>query len=396
MTTNPKLFNLEKLIEFRHWMHQNAELSQLEHNTQQKIREYLISLGIPSQSIRTCAETGLIIDIFGKDIPKDKPLLIGIRAELDALPLQENNSLPYKSTTNVSHMCGHDGHVACQLGGLSLYLENLDEIPSNRGVRFQLQPGEEGFFGAKKMIEDGAIIGLDEIYGLHNWPIKEFAGKILCKVGDMMAGAYKIHIKIIGRGGHGSRPDQCMNPVPISAEINIAQTEILDEYMEKYPNLKASIPMLVGSKAFNIIPENVIIEGTIRFFEETIANEILEKLSQTSHKIANDKGFKVEFSKDSFLFKAVKNHSLPVDWVKKAVKEVYGSDNFYTEEKQPVYGSEDFSEYTEHIPGAFFLTAHGINDPNVTLHSQDFLFDDKIIEPISKLWQKLIQLRLKS
>lgn len=136
MAQNPTLFNLEKLIEFRHWMHQNCELSMVEHNTQKKISEYFQSLGVPASSIKKCAGTGLIIDIYGKAEPKGKKLLIGARADIDGLPMVEKNDLPFKSVTNGSHMCGHDGHAAMLLGGASLYLENLDKIPSNRGVRF--------------------------------------------------------------------------------------------------------------------------------------------------------------------------------------------------------------------------------------------------------------------
>lgn len=121
---NPKLFNIQKVIEFRHWMHQNAELSLKEFNTQKKIKEYLQSLFIPESQIKHCANTGLTIDIYGKAPPKGDNLLIGARADIDALAMSENNNLPYKSTTNASHMCGHDGHTAALLGGISLYLEN--------------------------------------------------------------------------------------------------------------------------------------------------------------------------------------------------------------------------------------------------------------------------------
>lgn len=118
-------------------------------------------------------------------------------------------------------MCGHDGHTTCLLGGASLILENLDKIPSNRGIRLIFQPGEEGSRGAHWMVQEGAMQGVDEVYGLHNMPYNELAEqkKICLKVGPMMAGASKISITILGKGGHGSQPEACRNPLPIACEV---------------------------------------------------------------------------------------------------------------------------------------------------------------------------------
>jgi len=144
---------------------------------------------------------------------------VAARADIDALPMEEVNDLPFRSKRPVSHMCGHDGHTTSLLGGLSKYLEILDKIPSNRGIRFLFQPGEEGAGGALKMVEDGAMEGVDEVYGFHNVPKPDLTGKILCQVGPMMAGGATVSFKIVGLGGHGSCPEKCKNPVPTGARV---------------------------------------------------------------------------------------------------------------------------------------------------------------------------------
>ena len=181
-----------------------------EFNTQAKIISYLSEqLSIPKQQIKKCANTGLMVDIYGKSAPNGQKLLIGARADIDALTMAEDNNLPFKSITNASHMCGHDGHTACLLGGLSLYLENLEKIPSNKGVRFIFQPGEEGYRGAYHMMQEGAMTDVDEIFGFHNMPNSDLIGKISLRNGYMLRAMTTLDIRVIGKGGHGSQPENC-------------------------------------------------------------------------------------------------------------------------------------------------------------------------------------------
>jgi hippurate hydrolase len=175
-------------------------------------------------------------------------------------------------------MCGHDGHTACLLGGMSIYLENLSKIPSNRGVRFLFQPGEEGAGGALEMIKDGCLDNVDEIYGNHNLPSRELAGKVCCHAGPMTAGGSIIELKIKGIGGHGSKPECCKNPVPVTAEVYLKIQAILDQAMAENSEMKGSIPKFVGSNALNVIPEDCTIGGSIRSFSLTEPIELLAKM----------------------------------------------------------------------------------------------------------------------
>lgn len=189
--------DIPSLIEFRRWMHQNAELSFKEFNTQQRVKQYLLKLGVPESAIKPCAITGFVIDLQGTGEAKGEKFMIALRADLDGLPIKEKNEhLEYRSTGEAAHMCGHDGHTAALLGGVSLIVKNLDKLPSNKTVRFLFQPAEEGNRGASVMIKEGCMEGVDEVYGLHNFPRSGYDKKILIADKEMMAQITIYDIKV--------------------------------------------------------------------------------------------------------------------------------------------------------------------------------------------------------
>lgn len=189
--------DIPSLIEFRHWMHENAELSLVEFNTQKRIKQYLLKLGVPEAAIKDCATTGFVIDLQGQGEAKGEDFMIALRADIDGLPIAEKNEhLAYRSTGNAAHMCGHDGHTTALLGGIALIVKNLDKIPSNKTVRLFFQPGEEGNRGASLMIKEGCMEGVDEVYGLHNFPRTGSDQKILVADREMMAQITIYDIKV--------------------------------------------------------------------------------------------------------------------------------------------------------------------------------------------------------
>ena len=192
-------FDLEELKKFRRWMHQNAELSFEEFNTKNKILEFLKNSGIDSSQIRELAKTGLIVTLKGKAEPKGEPFTIALRADMDALPMKECSNHEYKTVTNAAHLCGHDGHTTCVLGALSLIQAKLEVIPSNKTVKLFFQPAEENYGGAHQIVKEGGLEGVDEIYGMHNYPTRlpELKGvKILVKGGDFMSECVEVRIKV--------------------------------------------------------------------------------------------------------------------------------------------------------------------------------------------------------
>lgn len=194
-------YNLQEIIELRHWLHQNPELSLKEFKTVAKIREFLTqNLKIKEENIKELAETGLILDLQGEGPEQGTAFKVALRSDHDALPIQEENpELPYQSKNeNCAHSCGHDGHTACLISGLSLIMRNLDKIPKNKSVRFIFQPGEEGFRGALKMIEAGCLDEVGEIYGLHNRPIPGEKGhKIIVSEGTMHSHCNFFEIEVL-------------------------------------------------------------------------------------------------------------------------------------------------------------------------------------------------------
>lgn len=200
--------DIEKLIAFRHDVHQNAEIGFKEFETQKKVKAMLLSYGIDESNIKPCAGTGLVVDIHGTGEagPESGVKTVAFRADMDALPIPENNpDLPYKTTTPYAHMCGHDGHMATLLAAAQVLQNRRDRIPKGKTVRLLFQPAEEGPGGALPMIKEGCLEGVDEVYGYHNVPNFD-EGDVRVIEGAIMSRSIVVRIKVFGKGGHGSAP----------------------------------------------------------------------------------------------------------------------------------------------------------------------------------------------
>ena len=225
-----KLFDLQKLIEVRHHIHKHPESAFQEFETSKLIKNYLLNLEVNEKDIRHIAKTGLMVDIKGTgQFNSENQKIVAFRSDIDALEMIENNpTLEYRSTNNCAHMCGHDGHIACLLGGISLLLENLNSISSKNIARFLFQPAEESLSGAKQMIKEGCLEGVFEVWGLHNVPFDP-PGKIIVKSGFIMSGVAIIHIKVKGKGGHSSLQLELNNPTIPACDLILEIEKILNE-----------------------------------------------------------------------------------------------------------------------------------------------------------------------
>ncbi len=388
------LFDVDKLIEFRHWMHENAELSLVEFNTMAKIKEFGLKLGVPDEKFVRCGNTGWRVDISGTGKPKGSRRTIGVRSDHDALPIKEVNDLPYKSKTNAAHMCGHDGHTTMLLGGLSLLMSNLDQIPEDRTVRFIFQPAEEGQGGAELMIKDGVLEGIDEIYGCHNFPFNNTKSEILVADREMMADMLRVQITIIGTGGHGSSPEKCNNPIPIAARAYLEILRQINDYQKNVsPLIRFSLTSFNGGTTFNVIPGAVEITGSMRIFKKEdevaicgIIRAVVEQVTQET----NSK-FNLEFIRKSS--GAVVNTPEFAAHVRRYAKQHYGEDKV-SDENLPIYASEDFADFLNLKPGCFFFRTIRNNADGVTLHNERYNFDDNVIDDTSRFWYRLIYERL--
>lgn len=388
-------YDLTKLREFRHWMHENAELSFEEVETSRKIKEFGLALGVPESSWVVCAKTGWIVDIKGTGAPCGKPRTIALRSDHDALPMPEQNPhLPYKSKTKAAHMCGHDGHTTCLLGGMALLMDNLERIPADRTVRFIFQPAEELNGGAALIIKEGVLDGVDEIYGCHNLPGSDSPYKLLVSDRECMANLQEIYITIHGKGGHGSSPEKCNNPIPIACRAYIEIIKGLNEYQavgEK--KIRFSLASFNGGSAFNVIPSSVRIEGSTRDFNKEDSKNMVDIIRQVLDKVTSETDSKYDFEALGTTQGPVINHPEYAAHVRAAAQAHYGPSQV-SSLGLPLYASEDFADFLFLKPGCFFFRV-GKNLPaGATLHSDKYDFDDEVIDDLSKFWFRIIHDRL--
>ena len=244
------------------------------------MKELLIELaGIKEEDIKVCAGTGLVVDIKGTGAPgKEGVKSIAIRADTDGLKMPENNpDLPYTSKTEYAHMCGHDGHTATLLLAACLLQSQRHTLPEGTLVRLLFQPAEEGPGGAKPMIEEGCLEGIDEVYGMHNVP--NFPeGQIRVKAGPMMAAISGVKITIKGKGGHSSVPHSVNDVISAGAAIVQNLHLVKSRHLPSADDFVLSITQFHGGNANNVFPDDAFIDGSLRCYSNDVFKVAKEKI----------------------------------------------------------------------------------------------------------------------
>ena len=387
-----KIFDLEKLIDLRHQIHSEAEQSFLEFKTTEKIINFLFSIGIDKSSIRRIAKTAIVVDIKGKAPKSGYPKTIAFRADMDALEMTEENPLlEYQSKTKAAHMCGHDGHITCLLGGVCKILERINEIPEDKVVRLLFQPAEEKYGGAYPMIQEGCLEGVDEVYGFHNWPTYP-EGMVAIKSGAMMSQVTVINITFIGKGGHGSAPQKANDPLQPAIDFHLKFREMINEFKAqgKEKLFVSTLPYFHVGEAENVIAEKAFVKGTLRSFDPKFTLEFKSKLNAIIDEVCDQ--YKCKADKRIITnYPAVMNHEKETDHVKRVASKIFGAENI-TEENLPVYASEDFSFFLEKKPGAFFFLGAAKKEKEIVgLHNSHYDFNDDIIEKAAEIWFRLAE-----
>jgi len=383
---NEKIFdNIEpKLIEWRHHIHQNPELSNREFKTAEYVTNHLEKLGI---EVKTgVAHTGVVGVLRGKILGK----VVALRADMDALPVTERNNLPYKSNvvskfngqeTGVMHACGHDTHVSILMGVAEVLSQNKDFAGT---VKFIFQPAEEGpppgeKGGAKLMVEEGVLKNpkVDAIFGLHI-NSGTHVGKITYKPGGMMAASQRFVINVKGKQAHGSTPWQSVDPIVASAQIiNGLQTLISRESELTKEGVVLSIGSIHSGIRFNIIPENLEMIGTIRTLDKEMKELIRERMEEMVPTIA--KAFRAEATVEIQDGTDITyNHLGLTKQMIPTLQRVAGLENVF--EIDAITGAEDFSYFQNEIPGFFFFlggTPLDIKESDApSHHTPSFSVDD--------------------
>eukprot|EP01006_Ploeotia_vitrea_P025987 TRINITY_DN58961_c0_g1_i1.p1 TRINITY_DN58961_c0_g1~~TRINITY_DN58961_c0_g1_i1.p1 ORF type:complete len:411 (-),score=24.22 TRINITY_DN58961_c0_g1_i1:135-1367(-) len=383
-----------EMCAMRQHVHQHPEVMWKELETRNTIKEKLQHIG----KVREVAQTGLIIDIVGTGKATGKPRMIALRADLDALPMTEGNTgLSYRSANEgVAHMCGHDGHLTSLSYAALLFHAAKDRIPSDATIRLLFQPAEEGGFGAVKMIEDGCLEGVDECYGYHNWPGP--LGSLAVKPGAMMAHACHLYITVNGKGGHASKPEACIDPVLVASTIVVQLQTIMSRSVPCGEAAVLSICKIHGGENYNVIPESVKLEGTIRDFNPKVYDLIKKRIEEIVHSTCKSFGencsAEVTFQDG---YPVVMNCPTETEYVKEVGRKWLGEDKVH-EKDLPVHGAEDFAYYIQKVPGCFFFLGMGEKDHsgkyNLVPHSSHFNFNDNLLPVAASLWVRLIEHRL--
>jgi len=384
------LYNLEKLLSFRRDLHKHAEGSFNEFRTSAKIIEYLLELGIKEDQIRKVASTGLVVDIKGTAPPSGKPYCIAIRADMDALPIKEQNpEIDYASITDYAHMCGHDTHVTCLLGGAAKVLEKLDQIPSDKCLRLLFQPAEEDEGGAFPMLQEGVMEGVDEVYGMHNWPF-DLPGKVYVKPGYMMACITHIDIKIHGKGGKASQLEGVIDPIQPAIDIQKGLKEIVQEFKDKGYYFTVSLPLIRGSDDPEFVADTCNLGGYLRAFDVECIVGIKKRIQDLVESSCRNYNCKV----DCFMqttYPAVNNTEKETENFIKIAKKVVGEENV-VDTHLPVLGAEDFSFFQKAAPGVFFFCSSS-RKPTDVLHTNCFNPHDDYIPIACEIHYRVVENR---
>lgn len=344
-----------ELISIREHFHKYPELSFQEVKTSQKIIELLREIGL--DEVETgIAKTGVVGVLRGKGEGKT----IALRADMDALPIQEANDVPYKSQNNgVMHACGHDVHVTTVIGAAMVLSKIKDKLNGN--VKFIFQPAEEIFGGAKNMVDEGVLEKspkVDAIIALHVWDGLDI-GTVGARSGAFMASADRIEIIVKSKGGHGAMPNLTNDPVVASAQMINALQTVVSRSTSPFQPIVLSICRIEGGHAFNIIPTQVRMEGTLRTLDDGVLTNAVDKIKSIIKGVAESMGVEYEFSYDAgcpVLF----NDANMVDLIKKAGSAIVGEQNII--DIDPTMGGEDFTYFARKVPGAMFSL--GINKGN--------------------------------
>ena len=384
--TRMRLFHRD-LIEIRHELHRHPELGFEEHFTAELVARELTRYGVDAVH-RGVGRTGVVAVIRGRTDTSGRR--IGLRADMDALPIAEENRFDHRSThAGVMHACGHDGHTTMLLGAA----RHLAATRDFDGVAHLIfQPGEEGYGGAQKMIEDGLFerFPCDAVYAMHNWPSLP-PGTIAVRPGPMMAAADRVTIHIEGRGGHGAHPYLAIDPVVVAAHIITAAQSIVSRNVNPIDAAVISLCSLQAGNpgAMSVIPREATIVGTVRTFKRETQDMIEARLSELVQSVAQGFGAKARVDYER-VYPATINSRDEALFGQQTALELVGEAQMVPD-LDPSMGSEDFAFMLQQRPGAYFRIGQGGSESGCFLHNTSYDFNDAILPLGVALFVRLIE-----
>lgn len=364
-----------EMVEVRRYLHQHPELSFQEHKTAQYIANFYDELGIPYES--NIGGNGLIATLNGTKPGKT----IALRADFDALPIQDEKDVPYKSKINgVMHACGHDGHTAALLLLAKAMKEFQAELPGT--LVFVHQHAEEvAPGGAKPIVDSGALDHVDAIFGSHLWATVPL-GEVQTSKDVFMAGADRFEIDIQGKGGHGASPHETKDAVVIAAELVSQLQSIVSRRIDPLETAVVTIGSLNAGHSFNVIADKAQLVGTVRYLNTNIQLQVINEMEKIIKGVclSYDATYQFNYVKG---YPPLINHPSEAEFVLQAAKKVKGI--VAAREVVPTMGAEDFTYYLEKKPGAYFFTGAMKDGSNYPHHHPKFDFDERVLPQIAKV-----------
>ncbi|PHK95239.1 amidohydrolase [Pseudoroseomonas rhizosphaerae] len=356
----------DELTAIRQDLHAHPELGMEEHRTAALVARKLEEWGV-DEVHRGIGGTGVVGVLRGR--PGNRA--IGLRADMDALPMSELTGLPYASTVpGRMHACGHDGHTTMLLGA-ARYLAETRNFEGT--VHLIFQPGEEGCGGALAMLEDGLLerFPCDALYGMHNATGLD-VGRYAIGAGPFMAGGAFFDITVHGKGSHGARPEMSIDPVLTACHIGAALQSIVSRNISPRETAVVSVTKVTGGDAYNVIPQTAVLSGTARFFSKEVAGQIEEAMRRMAEGVAAGFGATAEVD-FRLIFAPLVNQAERSTEIADAAADLVG-EQAVRRDRAPVMGSEDFSFMLEKVPGAYI---HVGNGPGAAAHNPHYNFNDE-------------------
>ena len=387
---------VDSIIEFQHEIrdirrdiHAHPELRFEEHRTSDLVAERLTQWGIPL--LRGLGGTGVVGTIRAGSSPRS----IGLRADMDALPLHEHNEFEHRSRhAGKMHACGHDGHTAMLLGAARHLAQHRD---FDGTVHLIFQPAEEGGAGAQRMINDGLFekAPCDAVFGIHNWPGMKL-GQFALRPGPVMASSNEFTITISGKGGHAAMPDNCTDPVLVATHVVQALQSIITRNKKPIDTAVISVTQIHAGDANNVIPDTALVSGTVR----TFTNEALDLIEDRMRTIVE--GLPPAFGAAGTLrferkYPPTINHERETAFARQVLEELVGQDDVL--DFEPTMGSEDFAFMLQARPGCYLMAGNGSGDHRspghglgpCMLHNPSYDFNDDLLPIGASFWVRLVE-----
>jgi len=375
---------VEEATGWRRALHARPELGYQEHHTSQLIAEQLEAFGL--QVHRGLAGTGVVGTLENGPGPT-----LGLRADMDALPISELGDAHHRSQTpGIMHACGHDGHTAILLA-TAKHLSTTRRFSGT--LHFVFQPAEENLGGARRMVEDGLfrLFPMDAIYGMHNWPGLP-AGEVAVNEGAMMASLDSFEITLRGRSCHAAMPENGADPIVAAAQLIMALQTIPSRRLSPLASAVVSITQINGGEAINVIPETVVLRGTVRCLQGDVRSRVRQMVGEFVTSFTAPLGIEgsIDYQGD---YPVTINHAQEAAAVRRCALTLLPAERIHWN-VSPSMASEDFACMLEHCPGAYFWLGADGETPSRPLHNAHYDFNDGLIAPGIALWTALVEQQL--